>query len=238
MCTVSYIPLKTGFVFTSNRDESPSRLTHPPSVHHTDFGHIIYPEDEKGGSWIGVDSGDRVICLLNGAFEKHIRKDRYRKSRGKILIEAFNSFDFKSFVEHTNLIDIEPFTLIWIEFNKSEHIHELIWDGSGKHTNTLNSEENHLWQSSTLYTPQQKITRQSWFKNWLTDNAQKVSPDTLSFHTKSYTFDSECDILMKRANVETVSISQIRIDTNLTQFKYIDLVRNQEHITDFVKVRD
>ena len=87
MCTVSYIPLAgDDFILTSNRDETPLRKTIPPETYTENTLQITYPKVKlAGGTWVGVSSYQRVICLLNGAFEKHKREKTYRLSRGVVV---------------------------------------------------------------------------------------------------------------------------------------------------------
>ena len=56
MCTVTFLPLKNdGFILTSNRDEQPNRITHPPLTVVEDETTLLFPKDEiAGGTWIGT----------------------------------------------------------------------------------------------------------------------------------------------------------------------------------------
>ena len=75
MCTVTIIPQENnGFVLTSNRDEAPDRVSLAPDFYLVDGIKLLFPKDKMGGTWIGVSEKNRVVCLLNGAFEKHERK--------------------------------------------------------------------------------------------------------------------------------------------------------------------
>lgn len=75
MCTVTYIPTKNGFCFTSNRDEKASRETIQPTIYINNGMELIYPKDKvAGGTWVAADGKNRIACLLNGAFEGHKKK--------------------------------------------------------------------------------------------------------------------------------------------------------------------
>ena len=131
MCTVSFLPLENdNFILTSNRDETPLRKTISPKIYQENDVELLSPKDAfAGGTWIGASNRKRIVCLLNGAFEKHQRKEFYRKSRGIIVTELLTVEDAVSEIEQTNFIDIEPFTLVLIDFKKELKIFELIWDG-------------------------------------------------------------------------------------------------------------
>ncbi|MGB2476316.1 MAG: NRDE family protein, partial [Flavobacteriaceae bacterium] len=83
MCTVTFVPTKNGFIFTSNRDEDPqraaSKLIEEKRGEHT----ITFPQDQGAkGTWFAFSNRQQFVCVLNGAFEPHIRKSSYSMSRG------------------------------------------------------------------------------------------------------------------------------------------------------------
>src|SRR4030095_9832506 len=91
MCTVSFVPLSNSrFILTSNRDETIKRgLASSPQKINRNGTEIICPVDPlASGSWIGVSEKGRVICLLNGAFERHKHRPPYRMSRGIVVLDA------------------------------------------------------------------------------------------------------------------------------------------------------
>src|SRR5690606_27855602 len=75
MCTLTFIPKGNfDFIITSNRDEASFRKTLPPKTYVVDGEKLVYPKDEvAGGTWIGVSSRNRLVCLLNGGFIAHER---------------------------------------------------------------------------------------------------------------------------------------------------------------------
>ena len=83
MCTVTFLPLQNNnFILTSNRDEQRIRETIPPKKYKENGVDLFFPKDKiAGGTWIGTSSNKRLVCVLNGAFKKHKRKDYYKKSR-------------------------------------------------------------------------------------------------------------------------------------------------------------
>ena len=77
MCTVTFLPLgNTDFILTSNRDEQRLRETLPPKIYEEDGVEMLFPKDKvAGGTWIGTSSKKRLVCVLNGGFIKHKRKE-------------------------------------------------------------------------------------------------------------------------------------------------------------------
>ena len=204
MCTVSYLPLAEGFFLTTNRDEDPGRKTGLPSKITLANGcRIITPLDlEKGGSWIAVDDEGRTTCLLNGAFTKHRRQPPYHKSRGKLVLEAFEARDFESFAENILLEGIEPFTQLFVSPGQ---LLKLVWDGSYKYVWELAADSVHLWSSPTLYSPTQHAEKERYFKDALRKTAWDPEA-VLKIHGK----DASTPFILSRPSVRTVSITQVR----------------------------
>jgi uncharacterized protein with NRDE domain len=157
MCTVTYLPLNNGnFILTSNRDETPLRKTLPPKKYEENNVELTYPKDAlAGGTWIGTSNKNRLVCLLNGGFEKHQRKLPYKMSRGIIVKNILSVDNAVSYINDFDFDNIEPFTLVLVDWNINLTTYELIWDGSKKHFTKL-AQKPKIWSSSTLYTEEMK----------------------------------------------------------------------------------
>ncbi len=131
MCTVTYLPLENdGFILTSNRDESPMRKTIPPKKYLENGVEFAYPKDQlAGGTWIGASTKNRLVCLLNGAFKKHERNSYYKMSRGLVVKNILTVTDAVAYIKGFNFNDIEPFTIIMVDWNDGLDTYELVWDG-------------------------------------------------------------------------------------------------------------
>ena len=167
MCTVTLIPKGTNdFVLTSNRDEAPNRTTLPPKFYEVNKTKLLFPKDEvAGGSWIGVSEKQLVLCVLNGGFEAHERKVNYRLSRGVVLKDLLVADNLNTAIENYNLNNIEPFTLVVVEWNTKMEFKELVWDGENKHFSDLPLEPK-IWSSSSLYNAKMKKERLQWFNDF------------------------------------------------------------------------
>jgi uncharacterized protein with NRDE domain len=131
LCTVTLIPLKSGFVLTSNRDEAANREAIPPQAYDLDGVKMVFPKDKlAGGTWIGVSEHQRLICLLNGAFEVHIREVPYRKSRGVVVKELLAASNISEILKDYRLENIEPFTIIMVDWKEELQFWEMVWDGN------------------------------------------------------------------------------------------------------------
>lgn len=209
MCTVTFIPLGGDeFVLTSNRDVSYRRpLASPPERHDENGVKLVYPKDGKaGGTWIGSSRENRLICLLNGGFENHIRQEVYRKSRGLIVTELLAAEDLTNALESINLEGIEPFTLVIVEWAFELRLREFVWDGVGKHDRELPLQPS-IWSSSTLFDASMRETRQAWFESWKSES--ELTPETiLEFHKRAGAGNDEVGVVLRRKQVGTVSITQ------------------------------
>ncbi len=210
MCTVTFLPLNDGeFIFTSNRDESPIRETINPEEYVEEGVTLLYPKDKKaGGTWIGVSEKNRLVCLLNGGFEKHFHKGNYAFSRGVVVKKAMLSDDIHLFLSTFKLDDVEPFTLVVVDWNRSLQLLELVWDGKKRYVKELEKKPR-IWSSSTLYTAEMKMFREKWFAEWLVEHPVYLQDDVFEFHENSTLGTKEISIKMKRSNVETVSTTSV-----------------------------
>jgi len=208
VCTVSYLPLGNNeFLLTSNRDETPKRQ--PQELFLDENKGLLYPkEPNHGGTWICVSSDNRVLCLLNGAFEKHKHEPPYKKSRGLVVLDFFEYKNAPDFFDNYAFDKIEPFTMVLFDQGK---LYDFRWDGLQKHIKPLDASKPHIWSSSTLYPQAIKNLRQQWFDEWAAKQNGFNSEAILHFHENAGADDIENDLIMNRNNgiVCTVSITHV-----------------------------
>lgn len=225
MCTVIYLPTKTGFILTSNRDESPTRgIALAPKKYHEKELEIVKPKDPSaGGTWVGYNSHGDFMVVLNGAFERHIYTGDYRMSRGLIVSELLTKKNPLVFWNEINLMNIEPFTLILVSENK---LHQLVWDGFEKYDIQKSNQTAHIWSSATLYKKEIQIKRKDLFSEWLEDT-EEFSIDAVHDFLYSYK-DSMNGFIMNRADmVRTMSMTFIEKSYSRINLKHIDILRNE-----------
>jgi uncharacterized protein with NRDE domain len=229
MCTVTYLPLKNeGFILTSNRDESPMRKTIPPQKYVENGVELMYPKDElAGGTWIGTSEKDRLVCLLNGGFEKHQRNSYYRMSRGVVVKNILSVDDPVNYIEEFDFDNIEPFTLVLVDWSQELTTYELVWDGEQKHFQQL-PQEPKIWSSSTLYDSEMKRERQEWFQEWLEVQNEFQQQAILDFHQSTDKGTQGTTLKMKRPFVETVSVTSVIKNAQTHSLKYIDIKNPSE----------
>ena len=104
-------------------------------------------------------------------------------------------------------MNIEPFTLVIVEWDFNVFGFEFVWDGRRKHFRML-SNEPQIWSSSTLYSPEVKSKRQKWFQEWRREKAMDRE-NLLEFHRTAGEGDPKTDVLMLRKGGGTVSITSV-----------------------------
>ncbi|MGY5355591.1 NRDE family protein [Wenyingzhuangia sp. IMCC45467] len=228
MCTVTYVPNKKGFVFTSNRDEQRSRKTIAPASYIEQGVSLFYPKDEvAGGTWIGVSEHKRLVCLLNGGFVYHDPTVKFPKSRGVVVKSILTS---KNLLETLNTIDLNgvaPFTLIVVDWNNTSKIYELVWCRKEKKVTELSLEQPYIWSSSTLYTEEMKIQRKKWFDNSVVCQSGLIEQKVLAFHQNETLGSVEVAPKMKRNVVETISTTLVVCKNNKLSMEYYDYVNDK-----------
>lgn len=227
MCTLTYIPYReNGFILTHNRDE---KLTRQPSdlpkKHQYKNTIITCPKDlDAKGTWFGQNEKGLIVCVLNGAFEKHVSIPPYRKSRGIVVMDALASVSVDTFIAEYDLEGIENFTMILLDKNL---FYELIWDGNKKFLKKLSPTQTHIWSSVTLYTEEQRAQRKSWLNTWLT--TYKPTPNNLlSFHENGGENNKETRLRMAiKGSHQTVSITQVHDNKLERWMNHINFVTNK-----------
>lgn len=223
MCTLTYLPLKDGrFFFTTNRDEGFRRQSAtPPRLFSAHGFQALAPIDgQAGGTWIGMSKHGWLACLLNGAEFKHKHQPPYRISRGLVVRSLLLSADPIGDLDIADMSGIEPFTLLLIKQGAERLIREYRWDGAQLLYNSLDPEKPFVYSSSTLYDPVAQQNRADWFNRWL-DRQPRSFDEVLDFHQMSGK-DAENDILLKRKEVGTLSISSIEFNQGRAIFRYLE----------------
>lgn len=225
MCTVTYIPQKEGFILTSNRDESAARSPQNLTRIQQEGIELIFPRDTTaGGTWIAISETNRLVCVLNGAFEKHKHRPPYSRSRGIMVLDFFKYSSAQNFFETYDFEGMEPFTMIIFD---DGDLFEFRWDEQRRHILPLDHTAYYIWSSSTLYPSDIQKKRKGWFDTWL-DNREDFSLEAITdFHKNGGEKDTWNGFIMNRLNlVQTVSITNIIKTDSEMKMRYHDLINN------------
>jgi uncharacterized protein with NRDE domain len=223
MCTVSIVPGSGQHIFTFNRDEKLQRHT-KDFINHQLFPHkhIYFAQDAAaGGTWFGADDKGNVIMLFNGAFNRHVKVNAYRKSRGIILLEILASVNMLLYFKVLVLDDIEPFSVILFENKKC---YRLTWDGAQKHVQPIPDKTAHIFSSATLYDDAVQQKRQQWLQAYLLEHKNFDAGAMYNFHSTCNISDVLNGLIINRpGSCSTLSISQAVVSEGGTVLKHTDL---------------
>lgn len=226
MCTLTYLPEAEGYTFTHNRDERADRpTTRDIQMLKLDDQEVYFPQDlEAYGSWIAYSSSGRAVCLLNGGSKPHQRKERYRHSRGLVVLDNFRYTDQPLFYKEYDLRDIEPFTLI---IRDNTGLWKITHDTDDTSIEELDAGITGIWSSTTLYTRDVREKREHWFEDWLKTQNSPDPAHIRAFHQSAGDGDSENDLIMSRWGIlQTLSITQVHVHNGTAIMRYDDLMRN------------
>lgn len=223
MCTVTFIPKNnTDFIFTSNRDESPIRETLAPDFYLEHDVALLYPKDKKaGGTWIGVSEKSRLVCLLNGGFTAHKQEDYYRLSRGVVVKDILVAPNFLKTIDTYSFTNIEPFTMLIVDWERTLNLYQLVWDGNQKHLEKLPNEPR-IWSSSSLYDESMKKLRLEWF-DIFKKQTNYQGESIMRFHKTADYQHAEFGLIMDRGFVKTTSITQVEKRYSRVNMRYTNL---------------
>jgi hypothetical protein len=236
MCTVSFVNANGKIIITSNRDEKIIRpMAIEPQNYLINNKKVLFPKDSKaGGTWFAVDEFLNVIVLLNGADEKHLVKDSYRKSRGLIVLDIISNASPRETWETIDLSNIEPFTLVLFEKNR---LYQLRWNGALKSVIELNPKQNHIWSSSTLYPAAVREKRAAWFNTFLDTSPAIDATELFNFHRYTEEKNHENGLVINRDEVmKTLSITQSVIDQNKVALFHHDLINKHDFSNSFIVI--
>ncbi len=231
MCTVTYLPVgNSQFILTSNRDEQIHRMkAFLPQKYLINRQVVFYPKDMQAGStWIASGINTFTLCLLNGAYQKHVHQPPYSKSRGIMLLDLFYFKEVTEFARNYNFTGIEPFTLLVLNHAGPLQLHELRWDGNTAHLIEKNALQPAVWSSVILYEPNVINQRQQWFNQWLLHYKVNDQDAIDHFHQFGGIGDKSIDLMMNRDQfLRTLSITSVSKLEDGMKMKYKDVIDDQ-----------
>ena len=235
MCTVSFVHSNGKIIITSNRDEQVVRPAVEPRNYLVNQKNLFFPKDPKaGGTWYVVDDSTNVLVLLNGADEKHQWNPPYRKSRGLIVLDIFSSESAIATWKTIDLDGVEPFTIVLFQ---DQQLYQLRWNGTDKSALKLNTNENHIWSSSTLYSKEIREQRAQWFSTFLDTTPEVTFEEMFRFHRYTEADNLQHGLIINRNDeLKTLSITQSVIEQNKITVMHHDLIQELEFSNTFIHV--
>ena len=151
---------------------------------------------------------------MNGGIEKPtVLKEKYRKSRGIILLDLLRYDSVNEFIATEILSDIAPFTIFVFE-RQNKNAYLLYWNEKDLIVDDVSSQAIVTWCSSTLYLRNRRNDIDEIFKK----NYDLNSDEILQLHDQ---------LKMNRGDLydflATTSISQIKLNHSEIDMKYCQL---------------
>ncbi|MEQ8909705.1 MAG: NRDE family protein [Vicingaceae bacterium] len=227
MCTLTYIPKSDEFLLTSNRDEAKSRkVAHFPVYKEINEQKVLFPQDGDAlGSWIAT-SKNRLVNLLNGAWENYQHQPPYRKSRGIVLLESYEFDELEDFALNYNFDNIAPFTLVGLDFKNNLKMEVLRWDEKSMAYEELDAEKPHIFSSAPLYPKSIQHEREKLFADFLKEKDEITATDMINFH--QFGGSENAPIKLDESHfVHTLSITSVEKKKNEVKMQYHDLIQNE-----------
>ena len=125
-------------------------------------------------------------------------------------------------IDLIDLLDIEPFTIILVEYANGLNIFELVWDGKNKYFSEKELKPI-IWSSSLLYSKTIKNKRENWFEDFIKKINNPNENDILNFHKNAGDGNEKSNIIMNLGFVRTKSITLFKREGNTNLMKYEDL---------------
>ena len=221
MCTVTFLPRRTGYYLAMNRDEQRSRSAGlPPSERRVDGRMVVCPSESGGGTWIALNELGGCFALVNW-YSVLERVSGKPVSRGDVIpcVLTSNSERFaERALEKLPLDRFNPFRLIGV-FPGSQAIIEWRWN-----LRQLVRKKRlwlaQQWISSGFDEPRAQAERGSRFQE---DRSQKSS-ETLAWlrrlHRSHLPAPGPFSTCMHREDASTVSYTEIVVQRRKASLRY------------------
>jgi hypothetical protein len=230
MCTLSFLPADGGCHLLMNRDEQRTRPNAlPPRLHHSGKLRSIYPSEQGGGTWIGVNDAGLCGALLNW-YARPILIDRPAFSRGLIIPTLLGASSIEGavlFLHSLPIAKLAPFRLFLFDPGKAKAT-MLASDGATLDQRELPWENSH-WFSSGHDEASASRIRSETAQRAAAESDAWTLPWLRRLHCSHEPQEGAYSFCMHRADARTVSSTEITITRNRAGLTYRDNAPCREH---------
>jgi hypothetical protein len=225
MCTLTYLLTDIGYELFFNRDEQRSRLVAiPPKLNQA--RNAIYPVDPQGkGTWLAVNQQGLTMALLN-YYQAPFNNNPHIVSRGQLILSLLEiKEDLIEQLKAMNLSMYQPFKLCIFPddlTNNNNNVHCFNWTG-----NELFSVDIDLPITSSSIDLDEVCKKRKRRFNSIIDANTSSSSQLKNFHFSTEII-GKYSVNMQRTDAQTVSISHIVVNHDIS-FKYYDNILKEEH---------
>lgn len=220
MCTVSFLPTRSGFMLAMNRDEQKTRPSAIlPRRRKTGLRDALHPSEPAGGTWIGVNDAGLSLALINW-YSKPQRDRSLCVSRGIVIPHLLAGDDISGvghFLSDLPLDEINPFRLVAVSL-AGQAVREWRWDGADLDCRRHGWQRRH-WFSSGLDEVLANRKRAGVVRAAGDETAQ--TPAWLrKLHGSHQSERGAFSICMHREEAETVSYTEIVATRSGARMRY------------------
>lgn len=207
MCTVSFLPMPSGFALAMNRDEKKSRLPgEKPRKARTGRYLSLHPQEPGGGTWIGVNHRGLALALIN--WHAQPLNVNAQITRGIVvphLLAAENLSRATSLLAALPLARINPFRLIAVSLAE-RIVAEWRWNGDCLNLSQKSWSRAHWFSSGLDETGVAKARAK------IASRTHGTLPHLRRLHRSHQPERGAFSVCMHRDDAETVSYTEILAD--------------------------
>jgi len=221
-----FVKEEGGYELFFNRDERISRSRADlPTVQEGisesgDLVRYISPTDaDAGGTWIAANEHGVTVCLLNHYQFEQIETYKDWTSRGEIVRQFAVTTDLVQADYRFNQLDLGDYRAFRMFIIDQQGENRLcVWDG---HAARIERNVTTPKSSSSVDAKHVKKVRRDLFENLnLVDSTDSAA--YLNYHASHLPARSKESVCMHREDANTVSLSHVRVDSELVAFAYAD----------------
>lgn len=220
MCTLSWRREPDGaYEVFFNRDEKKSRsVAEPPRVHGGSDGRFLAPVDpDGGGTWMLANRQGLLVCLLNRWHEESPVLKEPILSRGRLVMDMGGMENVPAVEERLRMVDlraVRPFTMVGFDL-----VGERAWNWNGRQL--MVERPACPLTSSSFHFEEVAAARTRRFQDLSCSPAARA--ELLErFHADTDDGPSAFTVRMCRADAQTMSRSEVRVDRQGVTWVYLE----------------
>ncbi len=212
MCTLSFLPQKSGYLVAMNRDELKNRpIAAPPALHRVGRLDLLYPQEPSGGTWIGANSHGTLLAIMNcNAPRDFSRSSPKLRTRGIIipmLLQEESHDETDRSLRAFSLAGMQSFRLFGI-FRADSLIRQWHWDGNRLISHNHDWSRSH-WFSSSRSDALAEAGRGKTFETSWHEDLPDAGAWLRSLHASHVPEAGAFSVCVHREDAATVSYSEV-----------------------------
>ncbi len=221
MCTLSFVPTKSGYLAAMNRDELLTRRqAQAPKLVRAGELWAAYPSEGGVGTWIATNERGITLGLLNWNLPHAVRQ---QSSRGSVIPQLIGHPDLADVdwaIRTLNLDGILPFRLVGILWPQ-EQVCEWRWTGTSLQRLAFPWQPRH-WFSSGLSDETAEASRTELCRTAWNSSEAGTLPWLRELHRSHGSAPGPFSMCVHRSDAASVSYTEIAYESSELTFRYVD----------------